>query len=96
MAIPGLYDTLGAGGYYNAIRPRSKRVVQGRVAHLLKRPVGRPPKGVKRIYSDFEYQAASWNKARRVIAKVEWHPGKLFPRDSFVVINLPMEPDWIT
>ncbi len=65
------------------------------IAHLLKRPVGRPPKGVKRIYGDFEYQAASWDKPRRVIAKVEWHPGELFPRVGFVVTNLPMEPDWI-
>jgi hypothetical protein len=31
----------------------------------------------------------------RVIAKVEWHPGDLFPRVSFVVTNLPMEPEWI-
>jgi hypothetical protein len=62
---------------------------------LLKRPVGRPSKCVKRVYGDFEYPAASWNKSRRVVAKVEWHPGELFPRVGFVVTNLPMEPDWI-
>ena len=56
--------------------------------------MGHPPKGVKRIYSDFEYQAASWDKPRRVIAKVEWHPGDFLPRVGFVVSNLPMEPDW--
>ena len=28
-------------------------------------------------------------------AKVEWHPGDLFPRVGFVVTNLPMEPDWV-
>ena len=50
---------------------------------------------MKRIYGDFEYQAASWDKPRRVIAKVEWHPGALFPRVGFVVSNLQMEPDWI-
>lgn len=54
-----------------------------------------PPKGVKRIYGDFEYQATSRDKPRRVIAKVEWHPGELFPRVGFVVTNMPMEPDWI-
>ena len=63
--------------------------------HLLKRPVGRLPKGVKRVYGDFEYQAASWDKPRRVIATVEWHLGALLPRVGFVVSNLPMEPDWI-
>ena len=30
-----------------------------------------------------------------MVAKVEWHPGELFPRFGFVVTNLPMEPDWI-
>ena len=44
---------------------------------------------------DFEYQAASWGKERRVIAKVEWHPGDLFPRVGFVVTSLPMEPEWV-
>ena len=95
LAIPKLYKTMEAGGYYYAIRLRTNRVLQGTIALLLKRPVGRPPKGVKRIYGDFEYQAASWDMPRRVIAKVEWHPGALFPRFGFVVSNLPMEPDWI-
>jgi hypothetical protein len=28
-------------------------------------------------------------------AKIEWHPGELFPRVGFIVTNLPMEPDWV-
>ena len=80
FAIPELYRTLEAERYYYVIRLRTNRVLQGRIAHLLKRPVGRSPKRVKRIYGDFEYQAASWDTPRRVIAKVEWHPGELFPR----------------
>jgi hypothetical protein len=79
FATPELYKTLEAERYYYAIRLRTNRVLQSRIAHLLKRPVGPPPKGVKCIYGDFEYQAASWDKPRRVIAKVEWHPGDLFP-----------------
>jgi hypothetical protein len=34
------------------------------------------------------YQAKSWNQARRVVAKVEWHSGELFPRVGFIVTNL--------
>ncbi len=30
----------------------------------------------------------SWTKPRRVIAKVEWHPGELIPRVGFIVTNL--------
>jgi hypothetical protein len=58
--------------------------------------VGRPSlTKVKRFFEDFEYQAASWDKPRRVIAKIEWHPGELFPKVGFIVTNLPMEPDWV-
>ncbi|MGC9998297.1 MAG: hypothetical protein ABSE79_23515 [Terriglobia bacterium] len=33
-------------------------------------------------------QAASWETARRVVAKVEFHFGELFPRVGFIVTNL--------
>ena len=55
---------------------------------MLKRPVGRPPLEVRRYYASFSYQAKSWKKPRRVVAKVEWHPGELYPRVGFIVTNL--------
>src|SRR5262245_66201077 len=42
----------------------------------------------RRYYANFTYQAASWTKPRRVIAKVEWHPGELYPRVGFIVTNM--------
>ncbi len=62
-------------------------------SYLLKRPVGRPtlgrpPKEVRRYYPNFTYQAGSWSKSRRMIAKVEWHPGELYPRVGFIVTNM--------
>ena len=36
----------------------------------------------------YTYQAQSWNVSRRVVAKVEWHQGELFPRVGFIVTNL--------
>ena len=30
----------------------------------------------------------TWTKPRRVIAKVEWHPGELYPRVGFIVTNM--------
>ncbi len=44
---------------------------------------------------DFAYQAASRDKPWRVVARVERHPGDLFPKIGFVVTNPPMEPDRI-
>jgi hypothetical protein len=32
--------------------------------------------------------AGSWTKSRRVVAKVEWHPGELYPRVGFIVTNM--------
>ena len=43
---------------------------------------------VRRYYASFSYQAQSWKKPRRVVAKVEWHPGELYPRVGFIVTNL--------
>ena len=62
---------------------RPTRVLQDKIGHLLKRPVGRPPHEVRRYYASFSYQAQSWNKPRHVVAKVEWHPGELYPRVGF-------------
>jgi len=54
----------------------------------LKRPVGRPPKsGTQVNYVDLEHQAGGWGRPRRVVAKIEWHFGELFPRYYFIVTN---------
>ena len=71
-----------------AIRLPANRVLQDKIGYLLKRPVGRPPQEVRRYYSSFSYRAGSWNQPRRVVAKVEWHPGELYPRVGFIVTNL--------
>ena len=59
----------------------------------MKRRPGRPPNHVVREYTSFHYRAKSWSKPRRVVAKVEFHPGELFPRVGFIVTNrsLPNE-----
>ena len=57
----------------HAIRLPSNDVLQREIAALLIRPVGRPPKRPVILYDDFWYRAGSWDRARRVVAKVEWH-----------------------
>jgi hypothetical protein len=86
--LPELYDYLEAEGYKYTIRLKANAVLQGHIAHLLKRPVGRPPKRVQWFYASFSYQAKSWSRKRRVVAKVEWHSGELYPRVGFIVTNL--------
>jgi hypothetical protein len=88
FASPDIYEYLESEGMLFVIRLPANKVLQESIAHLLRRPVGRPPNHVRRYYANFSYQAGSWSKKRRVVAKVEWHPGELYPRVGFIVTNL--------
>jgi hypothetical protein len=88
FASPSIYEFLEAEGFLYAIRLAKNQVLQESIGHLLTRPLGRPPNHVRRYYASFSYQAGSWDRKRRVVAKVEWHPGQLVPRVGFIVTNL--------
>jgi len=88
FANPEIYEFLETERIGYTIRLPANTVLQNRIADLLKRPVGRPPHEVRRHYASFTYRAQSWSKPRRVVAKVEWHPGELYPRVGFIVTNL--------
>ena len=96
FAKPEVYEYLESRDTGYAMRLPANEVLQGNIRHLLKRPVGRPPKKPVVRYHDFVYQAQSWDIPRRVVAKVEWHQGELFPRVGFVVTNLNLPPAGVT
>ena len=88
FADPAIYDFCENNRVTYFIRLRENAVLSRLTKPYLKRPVGRPPQnGVQIKYVDLEYQAKSWNKSRRVVAKIEWHFGELFPRYYFIVTN---------
>jgi hypothetical protein len=93
FAIPALFELLEAEGWDYAIRIKGNPKLHDRIDWLTKRGPGRPPHHVVRHYASFHYRAKSWSKPRRVVAKVEFHPGELFPRVGFIVTNrsLPNE-----
>jgi hypothetical protein len=62
--------------------------LERRIEDLLTRPRGRPGHSPRVRYRSFQYQAASWDRPRRVIAKVEHHLGELFSRVGFIVATL--------
>jgi hypothetical protein len=88
FANPALYRLLEEEGYLYAIRLKANAVLEREIEHLLTRPVGRPSRKPKVFYHSFQYRAKSWQHSRRVVAKVEWHAGELFPRVGFIVTNL--------
>lgn len=88
FARPEVYEFLEAEGFCYAIRLPANQKLQEEIDHMLTRPVGRPPLKPQVFYSSFRYRAQSWTKPRRVVAKLEWHRGELFPRVGFIVTNL--------
>jgi hypothetical protein len=88
FADPALYRLLEKEGYRYAIRLKANAVLEREIEHLLVRPVGRPSYQPKVFFHSFQYQAKSWQQSRRVVAKIEWHAGELFPRVGFIVTNL--------
>ncbi len=95
FAKPDIYEYLEERRVFYAIRLPSNKVLQYEIAPLLIRPVGRPPKRPVILYDDFWYRAESWDRARRVVAKVEWHQGELFPRVGFIVTNMTAAPEGV-
>jgi hypothetical protein len=95
FAKPDVYEYLEEHGCLYAVRLPSNDVLEREIQHLLRRPVGRPPRTPVIHYHDFPYQAGSWDRSRRVVAKVEWHRGELFPRVGFIVTNLSAKPEGV-
>jgi hypothetical protein len=88
FARPELYEYLETEGYLYAIRLPANEVLHREIEPLLTRPVGRPSNKPVVWYHDFLYQAGTWDKPRRVVAKIDHHQGELFPRVGFIVTNL--------
>ena len=72
------------------IRIPANNSLELEIEDILFRPPGRPSAKPLVRYKSFRYQAESWSKARRVVAKVEHHQGELFPRVGFVVTSMTL------
>jgi Transposase DDE domain group 1 len=88
FAVPALYEALERRGVAYAMRLPANDVLERAIEDLLVRSRGRPSHAPLVRYRSFQYQAASWDRPRRVIAKVEHHLGELFPRMGFIVTTL--------
>ena len=88
FAKPELYEALEEREVKYAIRLPANDNLDRNITELLTRPLGRPSYKPVVWFKSFLYPAASWKTARRVVAKVEFHCGELFPRVGFIVTNL--------
>ncbi|MEA3366529.1 MAG: IS1380 family transposase, partial [Planctomycetota bacterium] len=92
FARPEVYEYLEAERYLYAIRLPANEVLYREIEPLLTRLPGRPSNKPVVWYHDFLQEAGSWDKPRRVVAKIEHHKGELFPRVGFIVTNLRRKP----
>jgi len=88
FAQPEVYEYCEDERVTYFIRLPANAVLNSLIEQYLTRPVGRPPKsGIQIKLVDLRYRAQTWDKERRVVAKIEWHDGELFPRIGFIVTN---------
>ena len=92
FATPTLFGLLEQEGYWHAIRLRANAVLERNIAHLPRRPVGRPRRSRRCSITPFRYRAKSWDRSRGSVVKVAWNAGELFPRVGFVVTDLMRSP----
>ena len=80
FVIPDLHEFLEAEGLTHAVRLPANAVLYRGTAHLIKRPVGRPPTQPIVLYHRYEYQAATWKNPRTLTT----------PRKIFAAILVPI------
>ncbi len=90
FAKPEIYEAMEERGVDYVIRIPANKSLELEIEDILFRPPGRPNAKPLVRYKSFRYQAESWSKARRVVAKVEHHQGELFPRVGFVVTSMSL------
>jgi len=95
FARPELYEYLEEHGFLYAIRLPANAVLEREIEPCLERPGALEPGPPLVTHYNFTYQAGTWGKPRRVVAKIEWHAGELFPRVGFIVTNRTDPPQGV-
>ncbi len=87
FARPEIYEYLEEHDFLYAIRLPANAVLRREIEPYLARPEILEPGQPVVTYHDFAYRAGTWDRSRRVVSKIEWHAGELFPRVGFIVTN---------
>jgi len=95
FAKPEIYEYLEKKGLLYAIHLPANDFLYDEIKNLLTRPVGCPSRRPVVWVHDFKCRAASWQKKRRVVAKVEWQQGDLFPRVGFIVTSMSAKAEGV-
>ena len=77
FAKPEIYESSEERGVQYAIRIPANKSLELEIEDVLFGPPGRPGRKPLVRYKSFRYQAESWSKPRRIVAKVEHRLGEL-------------------
>jgi hypothetical protein len=95
FARPEIYEYLEEHDFLYAIRLPANAVLERMIEPHLKRPETVEPGDPVVTYHDLRYRAGTWDRPRRVVSKIEWHAGELFPRIGFIVTNRSDPPQGV-
>ena len=90
-----IYGYLEEHNFLYAIRLPANDVLNRKLDPWLGPPEQLKPGSPVVTYAAFAYQAGTWDRPRRVVAKIEWHLGELFPRVGFIVTNRTDPPQGV-
>ncbi len=88
FAIPGLYELCEELRIDYAVRIKENKKIAEKLEEYTKKPVERPVNKPMIKYVNFRYRAGTWKKERRIVAKIEQHPGELFARIGYIATSL--------
>jgi hypothetical protein len=93
FASPDVYEYLEDNSILYAIRLKANNNLSREIEPPDDQAGGKTAQEAEGIFRSFSYRAASWDMPRRVVARVEWHQGELFPRIGFIVTDMSSSPD---
>lgn len=87
---PLLFDALEKEGFFYIVRLRENARLLCKAERIARRRPGRPDETYSAFRRfAFSYRAKGWTKSRRVLARAEFEPGKLFADWTFLCAHLP-------
>ena len=95
FACPELYELLEEYRVYYVIRLKANNLLYQASYHVEEHFIetyGQDYTKTNAVFDSFPYQAASWEKERRVACKIERKAGELYPKHHFLVTNLNLSP----
>ncbi len=85
FACPEIYELCEKYNVQYVIKLKNNSVLKGKFQkNILTEEIY---KNKTEVFSEFEYQAKSWSKPRRVLARVEWKGDELFPICTSIVTS---------